>query len=260
MNAAEFASLTYVFVTLLAMVNPLEAAGAYAALMEGRSQTDRLTIARKATLAGWVILIGFGLIGDALLGALGISIDAFKIAGGLLLLAVGFNMVFAQQTDTDTAQKEGSDHPSDPSIFPLAIPIITGPGALTASVTLFGRAHAHPILYLAITIVAVVVFAITYLAMVGSNQLQRVLGKSGIEALSRIVGIIVAAIAIQLIIDGGIDVVRPLFDGAHQRVVGAAARGRDREVVEAWGTSSDTPERRFRRVRAVPERCGPPAI
>jgi multiple antibiotic resistance protein len=213
-DAAEYASIAYVFVTLLAMVNPLEAAGAYSALMQDRSEVDRLAIARKACVAGLIILIGFGMIGDALLGALGISIDAFKIAGGLLLLAVGYNMVFAEQTDTDTAEKEKPVQRDDPSIFPLAIPIITGPGALTAAVTLFGRAHKHPVVDdLAIAVLAVIVFAITYVAMVGSNNLQRILGKSGIEALSRIVGIIVAAIAIQLVIDGSLDVVKPLFAG-----------------------------------------------
>jgi len=151
------------------------------------------------------ILLGFGLIGDALLSALGISIEAFKIAGGLLLLRVGFNMVFAEQTDADTADqaKTTAHAANDPSVFPLAIPIISGPGALTAIVAIVGRSHSDPWLnYALIVLITILVFAITYAAMRGSESLSRLLGKTGIEATSRIVGIIVAAIAVQLVISG----------------------------------------------------------
>lgn len=208
------ASITYTFVTLLAMVNPLEAAGAFASLTSDRPAAERMQIALKASVAGAVILLAFGFVGDALLSALGISIQAFKIAGGLLLLRVGFNMVFAEQTDADTADSEKKRQAprDDPSIFPLAIPILSGPGALTAAVTIFGRSHEHQWLaYAIITVITIVVFVITYAAMVGSTQLSRILGKSGIEALSRIVGIIVAAIAVQLVIDGAGEITRAVI-------------------------------------------------
>jgi hypothetical protein len=121
----------YSFVTLLAMVNPIEAAGAFASLTGDKTPQQRNTIAMRATLLAAGILVGFALVGDALLRALGISIEAFQIAGGLLLLRVAFNMVFAKETDNDTADdaKSRPQSSSDPSVFPLAIPIITGPGA-----------------------------------------------------------------------------------------------------------------------------------
>lgn len=203
--AVQFAAIFYSFVTLLAMVNPVEAAGAFASLTVDRSPDERARIALRATIVGACILLGFGLIGDALLSALGISIQAFKIAGGLLLLRVGFNMVFAQQTDADKADdaKATPHTANDPSVFPLAIPIISGPGALTAIVAIVGRAHTDLWLnYFEILLITVAVFALTYAAMLGSGRLSRLLGKTGIEATSRVVGIIVAAIAVQLVIDG----------------------------------------------------------
>jgi multiple antibiotic resistance protein len=202
----EVASVAfYSFVTLLAMVNPIEAAGAFASLTGDKTPQQRNAIALRATLLAAGILVGFALIGDALLRALGISIEAFQIAGGLLLLRVAFNMVFAKETDNDTADDVKS-HPqpsSDPSVFPLAIPIITGPGALTAIVTIVANGRTHPLIaYPTIVVIIAAVFGLTYLAMRASGMLSAFLGRTGIDATSRVVGIIVAAIAVQLVIDG----------------------------------------------------------
>lgn len=206
--ALQLAGIFYSFVTLLAMVNPIEAAGAFASLTIGRPAQEQARIALRATIVAGAILLGFGLIGNALLSALGISLAAFKIAGGLLLLRVGFNMVFAKETDSDTADAaKAGVIKSDPSVFPLAIPIISGPGALTAIVAIVGKAHADPLAGLiSIPIITIFVFALTYVAMRGSSVLSKVLGKTGIEATSRIVGIIVAAIAVQLVINGGSEI------------------------------------------------------
>lgn len=199
-----FGTTLYIFVTLLAMVNPVEAAAAFATLTEGRSAQAQATIARRASLASFAILVIFGFLGEALLHALGVSIPAFEIAGGLLLLKVGFNMVFAEKTDSETADSEKVATPraSDPSVFPLAIPIITGPGALTASVTLVSQAHDQWLAYGVLVACAVIVFAITWMTMRAAQWLTNVLGRTGVDATGRIVGILVAAIAIQLIING----------------------------------------------------------
>jgi multiple antibiotic resistance protein len=197
--------LLYAFVTLLAMVNPVEAAAAFATLTEGRAHADQARIALRATVAGCAILLAFAFGGDALLRALGVSLPAFKIAGGLLLLKVGFNMVFAEKTDRDAANTAKAAAPaSDPAIFPLAIPIITGPGALTAAVTLVTSAHDAQIVLTDATFLGItlVVFAITYVTMRGAEQLNRVLGPTCVDATGRLVGIIVAAIAVQMVING----------------------------------------------------------
>lgn len=197
--------ILYVFVTLLAMLNPIEAAAAFATLTEGRTPQAQAAIARRASIVAAIALISFAFAGEALLGALGVKIGAFKIAGGLLLLKVGFDMVFAEKTDRETANSaKASDAPlTDPSVFPLAIPIITGPGALTASVALVNPTDTHHYLNGGIFLsVALVVVAITYVSMRGAQQLVKIFGATGIDAVGRIVGIIVAAIAVQLVLNG----------------------------------------------------------
>ncbi len=204
MLTAQIGEAFYVFVTLLAMLNPIEAAAAFATLTEGRSGADQAQIARRATIVATVALIAFAFAGEALLGALGVQIGAFKIAGGLLLLKVGADMVFAEKTDRQTADSAKAVAPSnDPSVFPLAIPIITGPGALTASVALVNPTDTHHYLNGGIfVIVALIVMGITYGFMRASQTLVRWFGATGIDAVGRIVGIIVAAIAVQLVVNG----------------------------------------------------------
>jgi MarC family membrane protein len=202
---AQGAEAFYVFVTLLAMLNPVEAAAAFATLTEGRSVRDQAQIAKRATIVATIALIAFAFAGEALLNALGVEIGAFKIAGGLLLLKVGADMVFAEKTDRQTADsaKATSGPMSDPSVFPLGIPIITGPGALTASVALVNPTDTHHYLNGGIFVaMALLVMAITYASMRGAQTLTRWFGATGIDAVGRIVGIIVAAIAVQLIING----------------------------------------------------------
>lgn len=195
----------YIFVTLLAMLNPIQAAAAFATLTEGDTAEQQERIARRASIIAAIALLAFAFVGEALLKGLGVEIGAFKIAGGLLLLKVGFNMVFAENTARQTADREKvTPMPaSDPSVFPLAIPIICGPGALTASVALVNVMPDNRLLNGAIFIVlALVVIGLTYVFMRGSQKLTQWFGETGIDAVGRIVGIIVAAIAVQLIING----------------------------------------------------------
>lgn len=204
MLTGQFGEAFYVFVTLIAMLNPIEAAAAFATLTEGRSAQEQAQIARRATVVAGIALIAFAFAGEALLGALGVKIGAFKIAGGLLLLKVGFDMVFAEKTDTQAADSaKASGEATDPSVFPLGIPIITGPGALTASVALVNPTPGHDLLNgWTFVVAAVVAMVVTYLFMRGATQLTRIFGRTGVDAVGRIVGIIVAAIAVQLVVDG----------------------------------------------------------
>ena len=195
----------YSFITLLVMVNPIEAAAAFDTLTAGDAAQRQRAIAWRATIAGLVILLVFGFAGDVILRSLGVSLPAFRIAGGVLLFKVAANMVFAQQTQSQEATSQANLQRPDPSIFPLAIPIITGPGALTASVTLFAKAHEQPdhlVAILMLVVLACIVFVITYATMRGSQRLTALLGETGVDAVGRIMGIIVAAIAVQLIVEG----------------------------------------------------------
>jgi multiple antibiotic resistance protein len=192
------------FVTLLAMINPIEAAAAFDVLTSHDPPDRQREIALRSTIVATIILLGFGFVGEALLHALGITFSAFRIAGGLLLLRVGFNMVFAQQTDTQQAAGEQSAarRAPDPSVFPLAIPIITGPGALTIILAAFARTHGQGLGMLVLCVISIIVMALTYVTMRASQRLTRLLGDTGVDAIGRIAGILVAAIAIQLIITG----------------------------------------------------------
>jgi multiple antibiotic resistance protein len=206
MVAAQIDEAFYVFVTLIALINPISTAAVFVTLTEGRSPQEQTRIANRATIVAGITLIAFAFIGEALLKALGVEIGAFKIAGGLLLLKVAFNMVFAEKQDDRQAANQAKatlGPASDPSVFPLAIPIITGPGALTASVALVNPSPGHELLNGAIfVIVALIVIAITYFVMRGSETLTKWFGETGIDAVGRVVGIIVAAIAVQLVVNG----------------------------------------------------------
>jgi multiple antibiotic resistance protein len=195
----------YVFVTLIALINPISAAAVFASLTEGRSSKDKGQIAKRATIVAGVALVAFAFAGEALLDALGVKIGAFKIAGGLLLLKVGFEMVFAPTAHRAMANgaMAKATPQSDPSVFPLAIPIITGPGALTASVALVNPTDTDSFRNGVIfVVVALLVIGINYLFMRGAEKLTARIGQTGIDAVSRIVGIVVAAIAVQLVVDG----------------------------------------------------------
>ena len=190
--------LFYTFVTLLVIINPVEAAATFDTLTSGYDAGGKARIALRSTIVAFAILIVFGFVGDALLTALGIGFPAFRIGGGLLLLKVGFNMVFAQPD----AGKSASAPRADPSVFPLAIPIICGPGALTVIVTLMTRTHGSPMQVVDLVVIAVIVMALTYVTMRASLALTRWLGATGVDAIGRVMGIIVTAIAIQIIVEG----------------------------------------------------------
>jgi multiple antibiotic resistance protein len=206
MLAAQIDEAFYVFVALIALINPISTAAVFVTLTEGRSRAEQTQIANRAAIIAGIALIAFAFIGEALLKALGVELGAFKIAGGLLLLKVAFNMVFAEKPERRVEvhhAKAAMGPASDPAVFPLAIPIITGPGALTASVALVNPSPRNALLNGAtFVIVALVVIGITYLFMRGSETLTKWFGETGIDAVGRIVGIVVAAIAVQLIVNG----------------------------------------------------------
>ncbi|HZT13484.1 MAG TPA: MarC family protein [Candidatus Baltobacteraceae bacterium] len=194
--------LFFDFVTLLAIVNPIQAAAAFATLTYNAEPAEQRRIAARAAVTALIILVVFAFIGELLLKALGISFGAFRVAGGLLILLVGINMVFAKDTQRDEAPTV-----QDPSTFPLAIPIIAGPGALTTIVALISKRRESPLEVGLIVVIAVLVIALAFLAMRLSQPLLRYFGSSGVNAVGRVMGIIVASIAVQLMVNG----IRELF-------------------------------------------------
>jgi multiple antibiotic resistance protein len=197
-------SLFYDFITLLAIVDPIQSSAMFATLTAGMTREEQIRISRRAAIAAFVALVVFGFVGEWLLNVLGVSFGSFRVAGGLLLLLVGFNMVFAKTAAKQDRPPDGTTAvPADDiAIFPLAIPMIAGPGALTTIVTLVSKRRTSPVEDALVVVIAFVVIALTLLAMRVSGRLLKFFGTSGVSAVSRVMGIIVASISIQLIVNG----------------------------------------------------------
>ena len=191
-------------VTLLVVVDPVGLVPAFLSVTEGLSGTARRTVARRACLIGGAILIGTALIGDWLLRQLGITLPAFRIAGGLLLFAVAFEMVLGLRLKRDAkdAEQAVGEHIHDMAAFPLAIPLMAGPGAITATILLAGQAAYRPQWLAVLLVVVVVVMAACLVSFLAAERIGKLLGVTGNVVLSRLLGVILAALAVQYVVDG----------------------------------------------------------
>lgn len=199
--ATEFA---YSLVTFFVILDPVGTAVVFAALMRGVPEDFRRRMAWRGTLIAGLLLLAFGFGGAPLLRALGISLPAFRIAGGILLFLLAIDMVFARHSGirapTAPEQRE-AEHSTDISVFPLAFPLLAGPGALTSIVLLMGRA-AMPTEAAAVIAALAVVLAFTLVLLLIASTVMRLLGIIGANVVSRVLGIILAALAAQLVLDG----------------------------------------------------------
>ncbi len=192
------------FVTLFVVIDPIGLTPLFVALTKGMSDRQRRMIAIRSVLVAFSILLLFGLAGEAVLNFLGISMPAFRMAGGILLFLTALDMLFERRTErrqgqADTAQAE--DASDDPSVFPLAIPLIGGPGAIASMILLTGQdsgvlhiAAVHGVMVL----VLLIVLALFFLAA----PLERLLGPTGITVVTRLLGMLLAALSVQFVIDG----------------------------------------------------------
>ncbi len=192
-------------VTLLVVVDPVGLVPAFLGITDGLSQKSRRQVALRACLIAGAILIGAALIGDWLLRQLGITLPAFRIAGGLLLFAVAFEMVLGLRVKRDArdAEQAVEEHVHDVAAFPLAIPLMAGPGAITATILLAGQAAYRPQwLGLLLVVVVVVVMAACLASFFAAERIGKLLGVTGNVVLSRLLGVILAALAVQYVVDG----------------------------------------------------------
>jgi multiple antibiotic resistance protein len=193
------------FTTLFATVGPQDIAALFAALTAGSTAAKRRAIALKATLIAAGILFFFAFFGDALLGLLGISLPALRTAGGILLLLIAIDLVFARQsggTSTTSEENEEAVAKPDISVFPLATPLIAGPGSIGAVVLLIANTEGDRAQYTAVLAAIAAILLLTFLLMLIAVQLQKLLGVTGAHVVSRIVGVLLAALAVQFIFDG----------------------------------------------------------
>ena len=191
-------------VTLLVVVDPIGLAPIFHVVTDGLSTAQRRSVAFRASVIAAAILIGTALIGDWLLRKLGITLPAFRIAGGLLLFAIAFEMVFELRgaREAKTAERAAEEHVRHIAAFPLAIPLMAGPGAITATLLLSGQAAGRTA-WLAILFGVIVAVALSCLAAFFMAQpIGRLLGITGNVVLTRLLGVILAALAVQYVIDG----------------------------------------------------------
>jgi len=200
----SYDSLFNAFVTLLVTIDPPGLAPLFLALTRGMNSSQRRQVGLRGSIIGFFILALFAVVGAGILSVLGITLPAFRVAGGLLLFFIAFEMVFEKRNDrkektADTAITR--DHIHNIAAFPLAIPLIAGPGAISATVLLSGSypTVAGQVALLAIILVAV---ALTWAVFLLAEPVDRVLGQTGRSILTRLLGVILAALAVQFVADG----------------------------------------------------------
>ena len=191
-------------ITLFVVVDPMGLTPTFLAVTQGLPRAARRSVAMRASLIAGAILIGSALIGDWLLHTLSISLSAFRIAGGLLLFSIASEMVLGVRIrrEGEAAEEAVEEHVRNIAAFPLAIPLLAGPGAITATVLLAGRAAGDPALIALLIGVVVVVAAICLVAFLLAERIGRFLGLTGNIVLSRLLGVLLAALAVQYVVDG----------------------------------------------------------
>jgi multiple antibiotic resistance protein len=197
--------LTSTFVTLLVIVDPPGLAPIFLGLTMGMTREERLSVANRASIIAALVLAFFGLAGAPLMAFLGISLPAFRIAGGLLLFWIAFEMLFERRNDRKSSTAKTAidqDHIRNVAAFPLAIPLMAGPGAITASILTAGSAASDPLRIGGFLGIVVVIMGLAWLTFRVAEPIARFLGVTGNVVLTRLLGLLLAALACQFVIDG----------------------------------------------------------
>lgn len=193
------------FTTFFATIGPLDVAMMFAALTITETTQNKRLMAIRGTLTAAVILVVFALAGETLLAMLGISLAAMRAAGGILLLLIGIEMVFARSSGAVTTTEEESREAKlrkDISIFPLATPLIAGPGSMGAAILLTANEEGD-IVGIAITIACLLaVLIVTLIAMLIAGKIQHLFGVIGMQVVTRVMGVLLTALAVQFMFDG----------------------------------------------------------
>ena len=192
------------FVTFLVIIDPPGCAPIFASLTAGTEAAHRRRMAIRSVLVAWCILMFFALLGEPLLRTLGISMSAFRLAGGIMLFMIALDMVFEKRTERreERAREiEGTPEADDISVFPMAIPMIAGPGSIASIMLLTGRAQGPAetaVVFGAMT----AVILLTLVSLLLAGPLMRLIGAKLEAMITRLLGVILAALAVQFVLDG----------------------------------------------------------
>jgi multiple antibiotic resistance protein len=201
---ANMEAMINAFTTLLVTTDPPGLAPIFLGLTAGMNRSECRQTALRGTLIAFGILAVFALTGSGILSVLGISLPAFRIAGGFLLFFIAFEMIFEKRQERKEKTKDTAitkDHIHNISVFPLAIPLISGPGAISATILLAGNFRA-PLDRAELLTVMALVFAVIFAALIIADRVDRLLGQTGRAILTRLLGVLLSALAVQFVIDG----------------------------------------------------------
>jgi multiple antibiotic resistance protein len=191
-------------VTLFVTIDPPGLAPIFMVLTAGRTAAERRSAALRATLIAGIVLIAFALVGEPLISVLGISLPAFRIAGGLLLFVIAFEMVFGTREERKSAAAQSAVEHDDlrhVAVFPLAIPLIAGPGAISATILLASQAPGAGGT-IGLLVIIVLMIGACLAVFLAADRIEKALGETGRIVVSRLLGLILAALAVQFVADG----------------------------------------------------------
>jgi len=193
------------FVLFFVVIEPVSMVPLFGAMTRGGEPGYRRKMAIKSVAISAGILIIFALLGDYLLQVLRVSVNSFKIAGGLLLFMLSVDMVFARQSglrSTTVREQDEARYRDDISVFPMAFPLIAGPGMLATLLLVIVEARGNPLEFAIIMGVVVLVLLLTLVLLLATTPIMRVLGVTGANVISRLLGVVLAALAVQYVVDG----------------------------------------------------------
>ena len=196
----ESAFLITASATLFVVIDPPGLVPLFIALTRGMGPERRRAMARRACLIAAFLLAVFAIAGESILGFVGISMPAFRIAGGILLFLTALDMLFERRTQRREGQQAEPDH--DPSVFPLATPLIAGPGAIASMILLAGQAGPGWLGTVTVIGLMLAMMAVTWAFLLASPPIERLLGRTGTIVITRLLGMLLAALSVQFVIDG----------------------------------------------------------
>ena len=191
--------LAAAFVTLFVVIDPIGLAPLFIALTGGMSPAQRRAVGLRACIVATILLTVFGLAGEIILAGIGISMPAFQIAGGILLFLTALDMLFDRRSERRAGH--AAEVP-DPSVFPLAMPLIAGPGAMASMILLVGQTGWEWQGVLAVHLIMLAVVGLGFLLFLVAIPLERALGRTGTMVVTRLLGMLLAALSVQFVLNG----------------------------------------------------------
>lgn len=204
-NVAAFLVYVAIFVTVFALVDPIGALPFFVSLTDGFDEADRRIVLRRAVVVLGSVLAVFALVGRFLFAAFGLTLAAFEIAGGILLFIVAFDMLHGEVTRTKLSTQdrdEAIERRDEISVVPLGIPLLAGPGAISTVMIYEGSAGDDPFVVLAVFVAIAITTGATFVILRFGPRIFRSLGRTGIMAMTRVLGLLLAAVGVQFVVNG----------------------------------------------------------